>query len=68
MVDLTPQGQAILDEVYGQTALHIETLVKALSADEHQKLSEGLIVLRQMFEVAVQNEHTDPKIDRAPAR
>ncbi len=47
--ELTPDGQAALDQVYEQTARHIETVLKALSDQELNTLADGLAVLRKTF-------------------
>jgi DNA-binding MarR family transcriptional regulator len=56
LIELTPIGQAVLDETYSLTARRVEELVIALSPDDLVRLNQGLAVLRAMFEVAVQSE------------
>lgn len=54
LVELTPRGKAVLEAAYGQSAQRIAGMIDALSPDDHRKLAEGLAVLRQMFEDAVE--------------
>ncbi len=55
--ELTPQGRAALDEVYEQTARRVAALVGVLSPEDRQTLSDGLAVLRKLFEMAARDDH-----------
>ena len=53
--ELTPDGRAVLSEVYEQTAHHVEELVRQLSPPDHDTLRNGLTVLRDLFETHYQS-------------
>ena len=50
--EITPEGRAALEEVYEQTAQHMEHLIETLTPEEHTQLTAGLIVMRSLFESA----------------
>ena len=50
--EITTEGRAALEEVYEQTAQHMEHLIETLSPDEHARLTAGLTVMRSVFESA----------------
>ena len=50
--EITTEGRAALEEVYEQTAHHMEHLIETLSPDEHARLTAGLTVMRSVFESA----------------
>jgi DNA-binding MarR family transcriptional regulator len=54
--EVTSDGRAAVDEVYEQTANHVEGLLRTLSSDEQQTLADGLAVMRDLFEKAIRND------------
>lgn len=52
--EVTPDGRAVLDEVFEQTARRVEEMVRQLSRGDHETLLAGLAVLRELFEASYQ--------------
>jgi DNA-binding MarR family transcriptional regulator len=56
MIELTPEGKRVLEEVRQQSEARVAELLAPLSPDERDTLLAGLAVLRNAFMVALEAE------------
>ncbi len=49
MIEISPQGRAVLAEVNQHTEAHVTRIIQTLSAEEREKLFSGMLILREAF-------------------